>query len=197
MKLNDQEIRVLRMTAQGPRTLHSFTHSSVASALAPCAPNILVIYLERMIEEKLIVYHDGWYHITAEGLARLADLSIPDVAPSRYYGNASMPSGSWVPKRWECPRAGGEQHPPVSEPRPRHVNDYAEFLRQKIKLASSDGFDVAPEHKTVTALGRRGGGSELSAAYFADQVHYLRAMEREVSMPTLFDLDEAEEAVAA
>jgi DNA modification methylase len=38
--------------------------------------------------------------------------------------------------------------------------------------------------------GRRGGGSELSAAYFADQVHYLRAIEREVSMPTLFDLDE-------
>jgi hypothetical protein len=38
--------------------------------------------------------------------------------------------------------------------------------------------------------GRRGGGSELSAAYFADQVHYLRAIEREVSMPALFDFDE-------
>lgn len=46
-------------------------------------------------------------------------------------------------------------------------------------------------------LGRRGGGSELSAAYFADQVHYLKAMEREVSMPTLFDLDPVEEAEAA
>jgi len=45
-------------------------------------------------------------------------------------------------------------------------------------------------------LGRRGGGSELSAAYFADQVFYLRAMEREVSMPTLFDLDPVEEAEA-
>jgi DNA modification methylase len=44
--------------------------------------------------------------------------------------------------------------------------------------------------------GRRGGGSELSAAYFADQVHYLRAMEREVSMPSLFDLDPVEEAEA-
>lgn len=37
-------------------------------------------------------------------------------------------------------------------------------------------------------LGRRGAGSELNSAYFADQVHYCRAMEREVSMPTLFDL---------
>lgn len=36
-------------------------------------------------------------------------------------------------------------------------------------------------------LGRRGAGSELNSAYFADQVHYCRAMEREVSMPTLFD----------
>jgi SAM-dependent methyltransferase len=44
--------------------------------------------------------------------------------------------------------------------------------------------------------GRRGGGSELSAAYFADQVHYLRAAEREFSMPTLFDFD-AIEAEAA
>jgi hypothetical protein len=42
--------------------------------------------------------------------------------------------------------------------------------------------------------GRRGGGSELSAAYFADQVHYLQAAERGASMPTLFDLDPIEEA---
>lgn len=41
--------------------------------------------------------------------------------------------------------------------------------------------------------GRTGGGSELNAGYFADQLHYLRAAEREVSMPTLFDF-EAEEA---
>jgi len=42
--------------------------------------------------------------------------------------------------------------------------------------------------------GRRGGGSELSGAYFADQVHYLQAAEREVSMPSLFDALEAEAA---
>lgn len=38
--------------------------------------------------------------------------------------------------------------------------------------------------------GRTGGGSELNPAYFMDQVHYLKAAEREVSMPTLFDFEE-------
>jgi hypothetical protein len=38
-------------------------------------------------------------------------------------------------------------------------------------------------------LGRRGAGSELNSAYFADQVHYLKAMERQLSIPTLFDFD--------
>ena len=42
--------------------------------------------------------------------------------------------------------------------------------------------------------GRRGGGSELNAAYFMDQVHYLRSAEREVTMPSLFDVLEAEAA---
>lgn len=41
-------------------------------------------------------------------------------------------------------------------------------------------------------LGRQARGSELNAAYFLDQVHYLRAAEREVSMPALFDFEEAE-----
>ena len=39
--------------------------------------------------------------------------------------------------------------------------------------------------------GRRGGGSELNPTYFLDQVHYLRAAEREYSMPSLFDAVEA------
>lgn len=43
-------------------------------------------------------------------------------------------------------------------------------------------------------LGRRARGSELSAAYFADQVHYLRQAEAEAAMPTLFDFEELETA---
>lgn len=42
--------------------------------------------------------------------------------------------------------------------------------------------------------GRRGGGSELNAAYFMDQVHYLKSAEREFTMPTLFDALESEAA---
>lgn len=45
-------------------------------------------------------------------------------------------------------------------------------------------------------LGRLARGSELNAAYFFDQVHYLRAAEREAQMPSLFDF-EKEEAAAA
>jgi hypothetical protein len=41
--------------------------------------------------------------------------------------------------------------------------------------------------------GRRGQASELNPAYFMDGAHYCRAAERDVSMPTLFDLD-AEDA---
>lgn len=40
--------------------------------------------------------------------------------------------------------------------------------------------------------GRTGGGSELNPKYFTDQLHYLRAAEREFSMPGLFDTLEPE-----
>lgn len=39
-------------------------------------------------------------------------------------------------------------------------------------------------------LGRKAVGVELSTRYFMDGVHYLQAAEREVSMPTLFDMEE-------
>ena len=44
--------------------------------------------------------------------------------------------------------------------------------------------------------GRTGGGSELSAAYFMDQVHYLQSAERQVSMPSLFEFEEVERLAA-
>lgn len=59
------------------------------------------------------------------------------------------------------------------------MSDYTDFLRQKIAMANYSG-------------------SELSASYFMDGCHYLRAAEREVSMPSLFDAveDTREEAAA-
>jgi len=41
-------------------------------------------------------------------------------------------------------------------------------------------------------LGRKGRGCELNAAYFADSVAYCQAAERELGMPTLFDLMQVE-----
>jgi len=42
--------------------------------------------------------------------------------------------------------------------------------------------------------GRHGAASELNPAYFLDGVHYLKAAEREVSMPSLFDFEDVERA---
>jgi hypothetical protein len=39
-------------------------------------------------------------------------------------------------------------------------------------------------------LGRRGRAAELNAQYFLDGVKYLQAAERELAMPTLFDLEQ-------
>ena len=38
-------------------------------------------------------------------------------------------------------------------------------------------------------LGRRGSGSELNEGYFRDQVHNCRSMEKQISVPTLFDME--------
>ena len=46
-------------------------------------------------------------------------------------------------------------------------------------------------------LGRRGGASELSTAYFLDGVRYCEAAEREASIPSLFDLLQAPASEAA
>lgn len=45
-------------------------------------------------------------------------------------------------------------------------------------------------------LGRTAGGSELSGGYFADQLHYLQAAEREADMPSLFDFVDMEREAA-
>lgn len=56
------------------------------------------------------------------------------------------------------------------------------------------GLGTVP-YRAVKA-GRRGRGSELNTGYFFDSVHYLKAAERETTMPTLFDFEalEAQEA---
>lgn len=41
----------------------------------------------------------------------------------------------------------------------------------------------------AVGLGREGYGSELSPLYFDESVRYLRALEKKMGVPTLFDLD--------
>ncbi len=45
-------------------------------------------------------------------------------------------------------------------------------------------------------LGRQGAGSELSHSYWLDSVKHLQAAEREIDMPTLFDVIESEQVAA-
>lgn len=46
-------------------------------------------------------------------------------------------------------------------------------------------------------LGRKGMGCELAAGYFADSVYYCKAEEKQLGVPTLFDLSSEEKAVEA
>lgn len=74
--------------------------------------------------------------------------------------------------------------------------DIVDRLIERYSMAGEVVYD--PFHGLGTvgvraiAKGRQARGSELSAAYFADQVHYLKAAEREASVPSLFDLDPVE-----
>ncbi len=77
------------------------------------------------------------------------------------------------------------------------VDRAIEFYSNKGDVVYDPFHGIGTSGVRAIKKGRYARGSELSAAYFADQVHYLRAMEREVSMPTLFDLDEVEETVPA
>ncbi len=74
--------------------------------------------------------------------------------------------------------------------------DIVDRLIRRYSNAGELVFDPFSGLGTVTVralkLGRRGAGVELNAGYHADAVHYARAQERAVSMPSLFDaLDEA------
>lgn len=76
--------------------------------------------------------------------------------------------------------------------------DIVDRLIERFSMADEVVYD--PFHGLGTVgvraikAGRRARGSELSAAYFFDQVHYLKAAEREAMMPSLFDALELEAA---
>jgi DNA modification methylase len=137
------------------------------------------------------------YHVEV-GEAMLANKALP----ADYM---SLAPGSTDPMVWHdivrMRTLNGEQSQRAVE---KHVCPFQIDIVDRLIIRYSNPGDVVYDPfcglGTVPVramkLGRRGAGSELNPAYFADQVHYCRAMEREVSMPTLFDLEAMDAAQA-
>lgn len=102
-RLNDRQMGMLRCVAIEPRTAHSFTHGP-----ASISPHIVLVYLDHMVAAGLIVLAGKSYTATEKGRALLD--AQPEPVVSRYYGNASTPSGSYTPPRWQSVRPGADDH---------------------------------------------------------------------------------------
>ncbi len=139
--------------------------------------------------------YDHEYHVKV-GEAMLAKKSLP----ADYM---SLAPGSNDPMVWHdivrMRTLNGEQSQRAVE---KHVCPFQIDIVDRIITRYSNPGDVVYDPFSglgtvpvrAMKLGRRGAGSELNSAYFADQVHYCQAMEREVSMPTLFDFESLGEA---
>lgn len=85
----------------------------------------------------------------------------------------------------------------VAQNRAMHVCpmqfDIADRVIQQFTMPGETVFDpfvgIGTVVRQAILAGRAGRGHELNPGYWADAVHYCRAAEREVSVPTLFDLD--------
>ena len=176
---------------------HAFWRSSgdrllTASELAAYGPAKLA---KLFTELSLANVYNYEYHV-AVGEAMLANKALP----ADYM---SLAPGSADPAVWHdvvrMKTLNGEQTQRAVE---KHVCPFQiDIVDRLIHRYTNPGdlvYDPFAGLGTVPVravkLGRRGGGSELSASYFADQVHYLQLMEKEVSMPTLFDFENLEAA---
>jgi len=171
---------------------HAFWRSSgdrllSAEELASYGPGKLA---KMFTELSLANVYDYEFHVRV-GEAMLANKTLPATF-------MSLAPGSADPMVWHdiarMRTLNGEQSARAVE---NHVCPFQiDIVDRLISRYSNPGdvvFDPFCGLGTVPVramkLGRRGAGSELNPAYFADQVHYCRAMEREVSMPSLFDME--------
>jgi hypothetical protein len=176
---------------------HAFWRSSgdrllSSSELASFGPAKLA---KLFTELSLSNVYDYEYHV-AVGEAMLANKSLP----ADYM---SLAPGSNDPAVWHdvlrMKTLNGEQSQRAVE---KHVCPFQiDIVDRLINRYSNPGdvvYDPFAGLGTVPVramkLGRFGAGSELNSAYFADQVHYCKAMERELSIPTLFNFDELDQA---
>jgi hypothetical protein len=147
---------------------------------------------------------------TADSLTRVYDyethvkvgeaLELRGALPATFMAIAP---GSWHPEVWHdvnrMRTLNGEQ---AAKGREQHVCPLQfDIVDRLIERYSNPGelvYDPFGGLMTVPVRalmkGRRGKGCELHPGYWADGVKYLEATEREIAMPSLFDLIRAEEA---
>ncbi|TFW15945.1 DNA methyltransferase [Duganella callida] len=170
---------------------HAFWRSSGdrlvgAAEMASYGPGKLAKYFT---ESSLQNVYDYEFHV-AVGERMLAEKTLPATF-------MSLAPGSHDPMVWHdivrMKTLNGDQSARAVE---NHVCPFQiDIVDRLINRYTNPGETVYdPFHGLGTVgvravkLGRRGAGSELNTSYFRDQVHYLQLAEREVSMPTLFDL---------
>jgi DNA modification methylase len=171
---------------------HAFWRSSgdrllSAHELASFGPGKLAKVFTEMSLDNVYNYE---YHV-AVGEAMLANKTLPATF-------MSLAPGSADPTVWHdivrMRTLNGEQSARAVE---KHVCPFQiDIVDRIINRYTNPGelvYDPFCGLGTVPVraikLGRLGGGSELNGGYFTDQVHYLRAMEKQISVPTLFDME--------
>lgn len=117
-----------------------------------------------------------------------------------------LPPHSWHPDVWtDITRMRTLNGAQAAAGREMHLCplqfDIVDRLVTQFSMPGETVFDPFAGLGTVplcaAKLRRRGIGVELNAAYFRDSVLFLQAMERELSVPTLFDLDALEASAEA
>ncbi len=171
---------------------HAFWRSSgnrllSAAELAALGPGKLAKFFT---EESLRRVYDFDWHVDI-GEQLLARGALPStfmsLAPGSHHPLIWHDINRMLTLNGEQSRRSVEQH--VCPLQFDIVDRIIERYSQKGELVYDPFCGLGTVPYRAILKGRRGGGSELSETYFRDQVHYLRAAEREVAAPSLFDLD--------
>ena len=171
---------------------HAFWRSSgdrllSAQELASFGPTKLAKVFTEMSLDNVYNYE---YHV-AVGEAMLANKTLPATF-------MSLAPGSADPMVWHdivrMRTLNGEQSARAVE---KHVCPFQLDIVDRLIVRYTNpgekvydpfsGLGTAPVRSVK--LGRFGAGSELNGAYFTDQVHYCRATEKALNVPTLFDME--------
>ena len=133
-------------------------------------------------------------------VAAAEDMDLAERLPSTFM---LLPPHSWHPDVWtDVARMRTLNGAQAAKGREMHLCplqfDIVDRLIVQLSMAGETVLDPFAGIGTVPLralqLGRRGVGVELNPGYFTDAVAYLRAAEREIATPTLFDLMGVEDA---